>query len=775
MAGPMDGIRVFDWTLAGVGPFASSILARLGAEVIKIDAPPPRFFRHPPPTQRGEDVLYMAFNMGKKGIMLDLQSQEGKETAFRLLEKCDVFLNNMRSDVPDRLGLGYGAVSQINPRILYCQSSGWGKEGPMARVGAGDPTVQAFSGWNSLNGKTGGRPEMLRALGQVDFTVSAYIVSSILEALVARDRTGLGQRIDMTMLGSAMAVQSTRLAEYFATGENPPRMGSACVSTVPHQAFLCLDHEFLAVGVVEDGQWQRLCSVLGSSELADDQRYATNSGRVTNREELVPALEAIFATRPIGYWMLKLSQYKVPNARFMDFDGFRHHAQYIENGFITEVETGKGGKVFATGLPWKFSKTVGQSSRPPLPGEHTAEVIQSIPSMGVAPETKAAKPLPSSSASRGPLHGLRALELASGLAGPYCGQLLGDAGCEVTKVDPPGGDYTRGWGPPDVRGVSAAFLAINRNKKGIVLDTANQADRDALQELIRDTDIVVADWSAGGEAPTFTYEELAAINPQVIYCTISPHGEAGPWKDLPGSELTIQALTNCWAGLGVIGEEPVRIGTDQAGMVTGIYALQGILAALHSQARTGEGQHVAVSQLGVMMFTKNIHWSVLSDVDEWVGPYCSYRTDPPIHGYMMHGMSASFSLRRSTEEEYIQLLMELEMTDYLDDPRFANGGRAALFPGKFFLECTPIWEEAFAKKTPEELNDIFVRYGIEMIPWNSYQTLLSHPQIEILSNVIQLEHPDGGTYTGIAPPFTLSYTPNQPARLAAPVVVAQAK
>ncbi|MBV8453436.1 MAG: CoA transferase, partial [Deltaproteobacteria bacterium] len=198
MAKPLDGIRVFDLTVAAVGPWATKLLGAMGADVIKVEAPGGDQLSHAvPPRIKGNSVLYISANHNKRMIELDLKQEAGRAIALSILEKSDVFVNNMRPGAVERLGLGYEAVAKVNPRIVYVLASAYGRSGPMAAEAGVDPTVQAFCGWCSITGPEQARGEMFRHLAHIDLTTATTITQAVLEALIARERTGKGQRIEI--------------------------------------------------------------------------------------------------------------------------------------------------------------------------------------------------------------------------------------------------------------------------------------------------------------------------------------------------------------------------------------------------------------------------------------------------------------------------------------------------------------------------------------------------------------------------------------------------
>jgi len=380
MAKPLDGVRVFDLTVAAVGPWATKLLGAMGADVIKVEAPGGDQLSHAvPPRIKGDSVLYISANHNKRMIELDLKQEADRAIALAIVEKSDVFVNNMRPGAVERLGLGYDVVAKVNPRIVYVLASAYGRSGPMATEGGVDPTVQAFCGWCSITGPQHGRGEMFRHLAHIDLTTATTITQAVLEALIARERTGQGQRIEIEMITAAMTLQSTRLAEYFATGSQPEPLGSASSTTAPHQAFECADRRFVAIGVERDEQWTPFCKAMKLPELIIDPRFASNPLRVQNRVALVAILEERFKSKPAAWWMMRLASEKVPNGPVMSFDELRYHPQVRDNEHIVEIDTAHWGRLNVDGLPWKFSRTpAGPIRAGGRPGEHTAEVLAEL-------------------------------------------------------------------------------------------------------------------------------------------------------------------------------------------------------------------------------------------------------------------------------------------------------------------------------------------------------------------------------------------------------------
>ena len=385
MGGPLSGIRVFDLGHAAVGAWAGMLLGALGADVIKVEGPQGDVSLNNQPRQRGVGTIYITNNANKRAITLDLRDLRQRHAAYQLIKHCDVLIENFSPGTVERLGLGYEKVARINPRIVYCSANAFGSKGPLGGFRAYDPIVQAFSGFVSLNGTEGGRPEFFRQVGHIDKTVASYVLSGILRGLIARELTGVGQKIEVTMLGGALSLQVTRVSEYFLTGVCPAPMASACPSTAPHEAFYCEDSKYIAVGVINESQWACLCRAIGLPELASDARFATNPERVKNRTTLQKVLADRFKTRPLRWWEIQLTKVGVPNGRFLDIDDLLYHSHALENEAIVTLETRHYGRIYSGGLPWRFDHTPLDPIRGACkPGEFTGEVLRQF---GVDPQT----------------------------------------------------------------------------------------------------------------------------------------------------------------------------------------------------------------------------------------------------------------------------------------------------------------------------------------------------------------------------------------------------
>jgi crotonobetainyl-CoA:carnitine CoA-transferase CaiB-like acyl-CoA transferase len=755
MTGPLDGLLVFDMTHAAVGPWATMLLAGMGADVIKVEPPAGDLIHSVPPKQKGHGVVYAHCNLNKRSIKLDLKDEGERAHAYRILRHADIYIENMRPGVAARLGFDYETVARINPSIVYVNTSAWGSTGPMGRMSGADGPIQAFSGFTSINGSPDGPGEYFRHFGYVDLNTSQNIVLAVLEALMRRARTGEGQRVEVTMLGSALMLQYTRIAEYLGVGMAPKRMGSASPTVVPDQAFACLDHAYIAVTATNDEQWRGLCRALGAEDLAAEPRFATNPDRVKHRQEVVHRLEAFFRSKPRRWWELKLAEQGVPHGRFMDFEEIRYHPQVRENRFVRTLQVPHQGEMNFGALPWNFDGVDLPFEPPPASGQHTDEVLKEYADKSVEKRLPEAGPRESIA---GTLEGITVVDTTQGLSGPFGSMFLAEMGAQVIKVEPPEGDYAREFGPPFLDGgEGASFFYMNRTKRRVRLDLSNQKGMDELRRLIGTADAFMEDFGPGvADGMGLGYDALREANPRLIHCSMSAFGEKGPEAGRPGSELVMQAMADCWQGLGALDEPPIRMGADAASLSNGLHAAQAILAALYQRRRTGVGQRVSVSMYGSALHMRGLSWVAQTDPDAWGGYHVEHPTMPKDHGYKTRDLPVFFGLDRGSEEDFQRLLIELGLEEAITDPRFAEGGgRLATGTRLYAYQVKHIWERGFASRTAQEVVEIIERHNGEAVIVNDYPTLFAHEQLQAIEAVVEVEHPTAGRLRAIRLPWRI--------------------
>jgi crotonobetainyl-CoA:carnitine CoA-transferase CaiB-like acyl-CoA transferase len=362
-----------DASAGAVGPWAGSLLAQLGAKVIKLESPQGDFIRNILPLQNGLSTTYLSMNYGKLGLELDMKSDAGKRAAHDLIAGADVFIENFRPGVAERIGLGWNELSALNPRLVYAAASGFGWSGPLVGLGATDPHIQAFSGSASVNGEPGGLRQRMRWYGHFDVNTALCIVQGVLAGLLSRARTGKGQRVEITMAEAAMALQRVRLAEHLA-GQPTPPMGSATTYLCPDQAFAAQDGPVM-VSVTSRRQWRAFCAAMGCEDLCDDPRFATNPLRLQNRDALIPLLEPMFRDRPAWRWVQVLTRAGVPAAQPRPLETLPTDLHIAENAMLRRFDTPDWGRITVAGLPWRFDGTPGDLWPGSPPGGDDAQVL----------------------------------------------------------------------------------------------------------------------------------------------------------------------------------------------------------------------------------------------------------------------------------------------------------------------------------------------------------------------------------------------------------------
>ena len=376
---PLKGVRVLDLTRVLAGPFCSMTLSDLGAEIIKVEIPgsgdDTRAF---PPYINGESSYFMSVNRGKKSVTLNLKEDSAREALHRLAAVCDVFLENYRPGVTMRLGIDYDTLKKINPRLIYCSISSFGQTGPYNQWPGYDLIVQGMGGLMGLTGEPG-RPPVRVGMAVTDIGAGMYGVIGILAALRARDATGAGQYIDVSMLDGSVSWMTYASGNYFATGENPPRLGSAHTSIVPYQGFEAGDGKHILVACGNDRLWEMLCDAMGLGAVKKDARFTSNGLRVTNRGALIPLLEAEFMKRPRDEWLKVLNDVGFPCAPVYLLDELFSDPQVLERGMLREVDHPKAGKIKQVGPVLKMSGSpCVMGGPPPTLGQHTESVLKEL-------------------------------------------------------------------------------------------------------------------------------------------------------------------------------------------------------------------------------------------------------------------------------------------------------------------------------------------------------------------------------------------------------------
>ena len=376
---PLEGIRILDLSRILAGPWCSMLLGDLGADVIKVERPgrgdDTRAWG--PPFVGPESAYYLSVNRNKRSVCLDLKEARGLEIAQGLAARSDVVLQNFAPGVVDRLGLGYEALSALNPRLVYCSLSAFGLDGPYVERKGYDALVQAMGGLMSITGEPDGPPTKV-GVAVTDVLAGLYAKSGILAALWERERSGRGQHVDVALLDSLVASLVNQTQSYLVTGEAPGRLGSAHPSIVPYQPFEAADGSLL-VAVGNDAQFAALCGLLGRPELATDPRFVDNAARVASREVLVGLLGEVFRTRELAHWVGACEEAGVPAGPVQDLAATFADPQLRHRGVVVEVDHPTAGRLPMVANPIRMSRSELTVDRPPPTlGQHTDEVLAEV-------------------------------------------------------------------------------------------------------------------------------------------------------------------------------------------------------------------------------------------------------------------------------------------------------------------------------------------------------------------------------------------------------------
>lgn len=375
--GPLAGVRILDASRVLAGPFCGQMLGDLGAEVIKIEHPAAGDETRTwgPPFAGPLSAYFLSCNRNKRAITLDLAKEEGKALFHALVRQCDVLLENFRADSADRLGLTAANLHTVNPRLVICSITGFGRTGPWRDLPGYDFAVQALSGLMSITGPVDGPPFKV-GVAVADVLTGLHAAVAVLACLHARARSGHGYAIDLALLDCAVASQVNVVQAFLTGGQVPARQGNAHLQIVPYQIFATAD-SWLVLAVGNDGQWQRFCAAAERPDLAADPRFAGNVDRVKHRAVLVPLLEEIFPRHTSREWQARLIAADVPHAPVWNYAELFDQPQTAARGLRVTVKAPDGQPIDLVGTPFHLDGTTLPAPRtPPLHGQHTEEVLR---------------------------------------------------------------------------------------------------------------------------------------------------------------------------------------------------------------------------------------------------------------------------------------------------------------------------------------------------------------------------------------------------------------
>lgn len=379
MSKPLEGIKVLDLTRVLAGPFCTMILSDLGAEIIKVEVPgtgdDSRSFG---PFKNGQSLYFVNVNRGKQSVAINLKTAEGKKLLVNLAKECDVIVENFRPGTMEKLGLGWETLKKANPKLIYAAVSGFGHSGPDSERPAYDILVQAMGGVMSITGWPDTPPTRV-GLSMGDITAAVYCAVGVNAALYQRTTTGLGQKIDVSMLDCQLSILENALVRYQVDGKAPAPLGTRHPTITPFQAFRASDKWFV-VAVGNDALWKKFCKAMNRDDLFADVRFTTNGDRTKHYEELMPELERMFRGKNRQEWLAVLEEAGVPGAPVNAVDDVMKDRQLAARNMFVTVDDDKAGKVIIPGNPIKMESVQESPTRPKAPaiGEQTDDILKSI-------------------------------------------------------------------------------------------------------------------------------------------------------------------------------------------------------------------------------------------------------------------------------------------------------------------------------------------------------------------------------------------------------------
>ncbi len=568
MTGALDGIRVIDFGQYIAGPMAAMLLADQGADVVRVD---------PLDGPRWETAANATWNRGKRSIALDLKSPGDLATARRLIERADVVVENFRPGVMDRLGLGAEASSEANPRLIYCSMPGFASDDPRAQVAAWEGVVGAATGTYGSRLLGGSSPQPVYTAVPISSVYAAFQgAMSIAFALNARDRDGLGQRIEVPLFDGTFTAIGSRVHRVHDATAPPVRSGPLSWST----QFQCADGDWVYF-MTGNTRTKDVAAAAGVSDwydrgLFDRGRLASDPALAKEQAERTPEL---FKTRSAQEWEDLVAGAGGECAVCNTSEQWLDHPHAIGSEIIIEAQHPDLGTIKQPGINVRMSETPGAIRWPaPRLDAHRDEILAELEAAtngGVPAATEA-----TDATMRAALDGVKVLDLCIILAGPTCGRTLAEFGADVIKIDDPN------------RGTIVFHNDVNRGKQSILIDLKSEQGIELFWELVDQTDVVVQNYRKGAvERLGIGYAQVRERRPDIVYASLNAYGHVGPWADRPGHEQLGQAVTGMQRRFGGDGR-PVLQPFPVNDYGTGLMGAYGVALALHHRNRTGQGQHI---------------------------------------------------------------------------------------------------------------------------------------------------------------------------------------
>ncbi|MEA2623399.1 MAG: hypothetical protein QOH61_2309 [Chloroflexota bacterium] len=756
MSGALDGVRVVEVADLLSGQWAGRILADLGAEVVKVEIGPDG-----DPLRQERDVahahLFPVFNAGKQSLALDAADDAGARRVAEIARTADVLIVTA---LDERAGwLDVGQLERDNPGLVVCSVTPFGLTGPLAGRPASEAMIQAMSGVAYMNGEPGEAPYLAGA-GFPHTMAGMHAALATIQALIYRDRTGLGQRLDVAMLDVAfgMDCETNPVVASERGRYRPQPIGRLSFSDTlglyrGPEGWITVE----VWGEGEDSMWGRLAMAMGRQDLLTDPDFATDSARIRNWDRWVEIIQGWLGTFPSDDAALEtLTREKVVSGRVLEPWQTLDLPQVKARNIIRTVAAAGGGTTLVPATQYRFSDTpitVG-----PVPAVGGWEGEAAWRSAGTENAPAAARG--DAGASDRPMDGIVVLEMTQAVAGPYGPRLLADLGAEVIKVErPTGGDMMREYAAPGLE-PWASFAFTSAGKKSLCVDVTDPRGREVILDLIPHVDVLIQNFTPGTmEKMGLSYDTLRVLNPRLVMSSVSGFGQDGPWRSVRATDPAMQSWTGVASMIGQPGETPYLDRSAPCDTLTATSSAIAVSAALYRRGRTGQGQHLDLSLMDTVFG---------SDCMTLPAVAASGGTYRPTRSGSIHHAGDSLAVRgperflvvqldgAGSDSGLVRLLRGMGRDDLATDPRFTDPVERV----RHGAELTGL-VEAWLAACPTEAAalDALSGAGVLASPVLSSSDAVEHPQIAAREMVRDVAYPGGGRFMSIATPLRLSRTP----------------
>jgi len=769
--GPLQGMKVLDLGLAAAGPVGPSILAELGAEVIKVELPDTgTLVRRIPPLIEGVSLWKCIEMRNKKSVALDMRTEEGQRIIKELVKEYDIVSENYRPGTFERWNLGYEELKKANEKVIFVRVTGFGQEGPYSRRTSYDTIGSAMGGMIHLTGAADGPPLPI-GMAYCDYTSGALNALAALIADYYRRRTGRGQCADIAQYEGFFRFMEYTVAAYDKLGIIRHRSGNRHPSFAPSDIYRTRDGKWIAISAGDDKSFAKLARLmakdLGAKDLLADPRFRNVRSRAENGEAINRMVEGWVRSYRAQEIIPILEEAEVPFSPVNNIKDIAEDPHIKAREDLIEIEDCEIGKVMVPAVAMRFSKTPGRiRDGGPRIGEHNY-LIERLRQTPVSTETTAS-PSPSSQDTPQadlPLEGLRVLELGQGIAGGFSCTLLADFGSEVIKVEEPGkGDLLRQL-PPFYNGISLWWAVDARNKRSLTLDLRRPEGQSTLKELVRKADVVVESFRPGTlERWGLGYEELTNYNPKLVLLRVSGFGQQGPYARRPAYEPVAAAFGGFCALTGQPDGPPSKPSVSLGAYITGVFGAIAILAAIYHRDHRGEGQCIDLAMYSP--FLRFAHDNIpayfrLGLVKERLGTILNITGNAGIQVIFPVGDGGWIAMLVVEDRDFARFAEAMGRKELAQDPRFKTiADRVA--------NCDALNETIISLFSNYTTEDLIRRLWEHQVPASlvfNVKDAFEDPHYQARGSIIEVEDPVLGKVRmqGIVPRFSL--TPGRVNRL----------